>query len=140
MDTAKFYGATSSKPNLRYLQSAKDLVEASSSQDLEIVLLPPDSGDQPIESDEEGDDNVLDEDYFPQETAGEVEIHGGEFDEDEIDGNISKSSRWKKTENLSLSDVDPLTGQGDAHILQIKSGRKNQEAHTISDQMEPFSA
>ena len=56
-----------------------------------------------------GDDNVLDEDYFPQETAGEIEIHGGEFDEDEIDGNISKSSKWKKTENLSLRDVDPLT-------------------------------
>ena len=109
MDAAKFYGATSSKPNLRYLQSAKDVVEASSSRELEIVLLPPDCGDQPIESDEEGDDNVLDEEYVPQETAGEVEIHGGEFDEDEIDENISKSGKWKKTENLSLRDVDPLT-------------------------------
>ena len=105
MDTAMFH--QSYLPNLRYLQSAKDLVEASSSQDLEIVLLPPDSGDQPIESDEEGDDNVLDEDYFPQETAGEVEIHGGEFDEDEIDGNISKSGKWKKTEKLLQGKSDP---------------------------------
>ena len=89
MDAAKFYSVTSSKPNLGHLQSVKDVVEASSSQELEIVLFPPDSGDQHIESDEEGDDNVLDEDYFPQETAGEVEIHGGDFDEDGIDGNIS---------------------------------------------------
>ena len=72
-------------------------------------MLPPDSGEEPIESDEEGYDNVLDEDYFPQETACGAEIHGGELDKDEIDGNISKSFKRKKPEKLSLSDFDPLT-------------------------------
>ena len=84
------------------------MVETSSSQELEIVVLPPESGDQPIESDQEGDDNVLDEDYFPQEATGEVEIYGRELDEDEIDRNISKSGKWKKTEKLPLSIVDSL--------------------------------
>ena len=48
-------------------------------------------------------------DYFLQETVDEVEIHEGEFDEEEIDGNISKSGKWKNTENMSLSDVDHQT-------------------------------
>ena len=48
-------------------------------------------------------------DYFLQETVDEVEIHEGEFDEEEIDGNISKSGKWNKTGILSLSDAKPLT-------------------------------
>ena len=58
--TTKFYGATPSKPNHRILQSAKDVVEISSSNDIEIFSSLR-TLEQLIESEEEGG-NILDDD------------------------------------------------------------------------------
>ena len=54
-----FYGAGQSRPCIRFLASAKDIFESQESDDLEIVLLPPESANQGIESDEEGGNNIL---------------------------------------------------------------------------------
>ena len=58
---SSFYGAGWSRPRIRFLASAKDIVESQESDDFEIVLLPPESANQEIESDEEGSDNILNE-------------------------------------------------------------------------------
>ena len=107
MDSTKFYGGASSRPRHRFLASAKDVVEASNSDQLEIILLPPATGAQPIDSDEENDDGFLGEDYFPEETAGEVEIHGEESDDDDTQ-ETSEENRWRRSERLSLSEVEPV--------------------------------
>ena len=83
MKASSFYGAGRSRPRIRFLAFAKDIVESQESGDLEIVLLPPESTNQGIESDEEGSDNILNEECLPHEVSGEVEIHGEAF-EDEI--------------------------------------------------------
>ena len=79
MKASSFYGAGRSRPRIRFLASAKDIVESQESDDLEIVLLPPESTNQGIESDEEGSDNILNEECLPHEVSGEVEIHGEAF-------------------------------------------------------------
>ena len=61
-EKSTFYGSRSSRPNLWFLQSAKDAVDSSSSHELEIFLLTPDSGDKALKNDEDGDENELDED------------------------------------------------------------------------------
>ena len=83
MKASSFYGAGRSRSQIRFLASAKDIVESQESDDLEIVLLPPESANQGIESDEEGSDNISNEECLPDEVSGEVEIHGEAF-EDEI--------------------------------------------------------
>ena len=52
MKASSFYGAGRSRPRIRFLASAKDSVEFQKSDDLEIVLLSPESTNQGIESDE----------------------------------------------------------------------------------------
>ena len=79
MKASSFYGTGRSRPRIRFLASAKDVVESQESDDLEIVLLPPESTNRGIESDEEGSDNILNEECLPDEVSGEVEIHGEAF-------------------------------------------------------------
>ena len=67
------------------------------------MLLPPDSTNQGIKSDEEGSDNILNEECLPDEVSGEVEIHGEVF-EDEIAEKQSRHSVWRK----SLCDAKKL--------------------------------
>lgn len=107
MDISRFYGGASLRPRHRYLESAKECVEASNGENLEIVLLPPESGDQPCDSDEEYDDECLDEIGIPEETAGEVEIHGEEFEDRDFQ-ETREGIRWKKYEELSLTEVEPI--------------------------------
>ena len=107
MDISRFYGGASLRPRHRYLESAKECVEASNGENLEIVLLPPESGDQPCDSDEEYDDECLDEIGIPEETAGEVEIHGEEFEDRDFQ-ETREGIRWKKNEELSLTEVEPI--------------------------------
>ena len=71
---SSFYEAAWSRPRIRFLSSAKDIVESQESDDLEIVLLPPESTNQGIESDKKGSDNILNEKCLPDEVSGEVEI------------------------------------------------------------------
>ena len=78
-------------------------VESQESDDLEIVLLPPKSANQRIESDEEGSDNILNEKCLPDKVSGEVKIHGEAF-EDEITEKESRHSVWRKSDEVSLCD------------------------------------
>ena len=86
MKAISFYGAARPRPRIRFLASAKNIVESQESDDLEIVLLPPESADQGIDSDE-GNDNILNEKCLPDEIAGEVEVHVGDFEDEEVDTN-----------------------------------------------------
>ena len=45
MNAISFYGAARPRPRIRFLASAKDIVESQESDDLEIVLLFPESAD-----------------------------------------------------------------------------------------------
>ena len=67
MKASSFYGAGRSKPRIKFLASAIDIVESQESDDLEIVLLPTKSANQRIESDEEGSDDILNEECLPSE-------------------------------------------------------------------------
>ena len=49
--SVSFYG-WSSGPHLRYLKSVRDIVESCNNNDLEIVLLHPDTGHKSIDSDD----------------------------------------------------------------------------------------
>ena len=53
-----------SNPRIRFLASAKDIVESQEFDHLEMVLLPSESANQEIESDEEGSDNILNEEAY----------------------------------------------------------------------------
>ena len=108
MDMFACYGTCLSRSNLQFLQSAKDVVESSSSDELEIVFLHTDFRCKALEWNEDGDDNELEEDPIPKERAGEVEMHGTEFDEFEIKKKISEGVKLKKSENVYLGDVDLL--------------------------------
>ncbi|KAF5281922.1 hypothetical protein FQR65_LT14448 [Abscondita terminalis] len=103
MDPTIFYGARH-----KFLSSAIDAVTASTSTEtVDIVLLPPDSGNQPIDSDEdEGDDINLDKE-FPNDVPGEVEIHvETENDDDHVDEptqSITPLYTWKKSEEVAIN-------------------------------------
>ena len=107
MKVSSFYGAGRSRPRIRFLASAKDIVESQESDDLEIVLLSPKLANQGIESDEEGSDNILNEECLPDEVSGEVEIHGEAF-EDKITEKESRHSVWRKSDEISLRDAKKL--------------------------------
>ena len=102
-------GAGRSRPRIRLglLASAKDIVESQESDDLEIVLLPTESANHGIESDEEGSDNILNEKCLPDEVSGEVAIHGEAF-EDEITEKESSHRVWHKSDEVSLCDAKEL--------------------------------
>ena len=107
MKASSFYGAGRSRPRIRFLASAKDSVESQESDDLERVLLPPESTNQGIESDEYGSDNILNEECLPNEVSAEVEIHGEAF-EDEITEKESRHSHWRKSDEVSFCDAKEL--------------------------------
>ena len=107
MKASSFYGVGRSRPRIRFLASAKDIVESQASDDLEMVLLPPESANQRIESDEKGSDNILNEECLPDKVSGEVEIHGEAF-EDEITEKESRHSVWRKSDEVSLCDAKEL--------------------------------
>ena len=104
---SSFYEAAWSRPRVRFLASAKDIVESQESDDLKIVLLPPESTNQGIESNEKGSDNILNEKCLPDEVSGEVERHGEAF-EDKITEKESRHSVWRKSDEVSLCDAKEL--------------------------------
>ena len=73
-NVSTFYGAGRYWPQIKFLASAKDVVEFQESDDFEIVLLHSESANQGIESVEEGSDNILNEECLSDEISGEVEI------------------------------------------------------------------
>ncbi|CAB4060952.1 unnamed protein product [Lepeophtheirus salmonis] len=110
METKSFYG----KSRLRFLATARDLIEENAGHDLHRVVLPPELADQGNDSDEEWYDDILDNDYMPDEIAREVEIHredseeenNAEHGDDDVTNTISK--RWRKNEKHFLGELDAI--------------------------------
>ena len=76
-------------------------VETCNSNICHIVILLSTSCEQEV-SDEEDDNGVLNQDYRPDEVAGEVEIH--DISTESEDCIITDASpRWRKKEHLSLA-------------------------------------
>ena len=71
------------------------------------MLLPPESTNQGIGSNEKGSDNILNEKCLPDEVSGEVERHGEAF-EDKITEKESRHSVWRKSDEVSLCDAKEL--------------------------------
>ena len=127
MKASSFYGAGRSRPPIKFLASAKDIVESQESDDLEIVLLPSESANQESESDEEGSDNILNEECLPNEVFGEVEIHGEAF-EDEITEKESRHSVWRKSDEISLCDAKELQK---SHGVMIHGGESMYQTFSL---------
>ena len=70
--------STSAVSRFHFLDDARNSVEHTNCEQLDIVILPPTDGDQNIASDEEGDEDILDQECLPDEVAGEVEVHNNE--------------------------------------------------------------
>ena len=120
MNAISFYGAARPRPRIRFLASAKDIVESQESDDLEIVLLPPELANQGIDSDEEGNDNILNEECLPDEIAGEVEVHGGDFEDEEVDTN-PRRILWRKNDNVTLGNPEKVQKSNEVFIHGGKS-------------------
>jgi len=69
-----------------------------------IVLLPPESANQEIESDDEEGSDILNEECLPNEVSGEVEIHGEAF-ENKITEKESRNNVWRISDEVSLFDA-----------------------------------
>ena len=95
MDSVQFYGSRTT--SRRFLHSAFDEVAENSSRNIDIVILPPETGDS-VESDEDegNDEDGLDDEYMPADVPGEVEIHMELDDsaEDSIDDQPTVE-RWR---------------------------------------------
>ena len=120
MNAISFYGAARPRPRIRFLASSKDIVESQESDDLEIVLLSPESADQGIDSDEEGNDNILNEECLPDEIAGEVEVHGGDFEDEEVDTN-PRRILWCKSDDVTLGNPEEVQKSNEVFIHGGKS-------------------
>ena len=120
MKASSFYGAGRSRPRIRILTSAKDIVESQESDDLEIVLLPPELANQGIESDEKGSNNILNKEWLLDEVSGEVEIHGKAF-EDEITEKESRHSVWRKVMKYEVHSISFQTFFVQAFIIAVNS-------------------
>ena len=120
MNAISLYGAARPRPRIRFLASAKDIVESQESDDLEIVLLPPESVDQGIDNDEEGNDNILNEECLPDEIAGEVEVHGGDFEDEEVDTN-PRRILWRKSDDVTLGNPEEVQKSNEGFIHGGKS-------------------
>jgi hypothetical protein len=111
--------STPAVSRFRFLDSARNAIEQSNSEQLDIVLLPPTDGDQNTASDEEGDDDILDQDCLPDEVAGEVELHNDEEPNCGTENSINHqdSKRWRKNENVSLDShtILPSSKAGEDH-------------------------
>ena len=84
------------------------------------MLLPPESADQGIDSDEEGNDNILNEECLPDEIAGEVEVHGGDFEDEEVDTN-PRRILWRKSDDVTLGNPEEVQKSNEVFIHGGKS-------------------
>ncbi|XP_066983803.1 piggyBac transposable element-derived protein 2-like [Macrobrachium rosenbergii] len=97
----------------RFLRDAAEIVTQSNSEDIDIVILPPSTGDQPADSDEENEDDALDREGRPDEIGGEPEVHENEDEEVE---NFREIGRWHRRENLSFDLHSLPAGDCEAHL------------------------
>ncbi|XP_066967098.1 piggyBac transposable element-derived protein 2-like [Macrobrachium rosenbergii] len=113
MESKSFYGANTPRMHYRFLRDAAEVVTQSNSEDIDIVILPPSTGDQPANSDEENEDDALDRECMPDEISGELEVHENEDEEVE---NFREKGRWRKRENLSFDLHSVPAGDCEAHL------------------------
>ena len=119
MDATSFYGKKILRH--RFLQSALEKAETIHSDDLDIVILPPQAAHNDSDEDEGTEEDCLDEDYLPTDVPGEIEIHhdelNNEAEEDMSDEN--SVSRWRKNESLTIpmhSNLPSLNGKMKEHL------------------------
>ncbi|XP_042218742.1 piggyBac transposable element-derived protein 3-like [Homarus americanus] len=118
-DTTSSNNSGGLRRRYRFLRDATEAVTQSNSEDVDIVILPPSTGDQAIESDEETEDDALDQDYVPEEVSGELEVHDNTAeDEEESNGNIEAGARgrWRKKENVSFGPHSIPPSVTDVHL------------------------
>ena len=100
------FSSKSSVSRYQYLRDAQEAASNSQSNDISIVILPPQAGNQDIDSDEENDDDVLDKDYMPEEVSGELELHIeselSDSEEEQCISMPSKERKWRKREEMPL--------------------------------------
>lgn len=95
VDIVSFYGSHPSRQNERFVTSSEACERAKEdrSRVRNVVVLPPDSGDQEVDSDVEDANDVMSSDEEVFEPAGEVEVDDSEdSDDDEVEP-PAKSSR-----------------------------------------------
>ncbi|XP_045135445.1 piggyBac transposable element-derived protein 3-like [Portunus trituberculatus] len=94
------------------VREACDRAEEDGSRVRNVVVLPPESGDQDVESDVEDATSVMSSDEEAFEPAGEVEVDDTDDSEDGLEEPPSKSSRatgWKKKSEFRRNlCYDPL--------------------------------
>ena len=84
------------------------------------MLLSPESADQGIDSDEEGNDKILNKKCLPDEIAGEVEVHGGDFEDEEVDIN-PRRILWRKSDDVTLGNPEEVQKSNEVFIHGGKS-------------------
>ena len=98
----------------KFLGSALDDVDAAPAGSAEILILPPDDGDRNIPSDEEDELEEIENDTFPKDVPGELEVLIN-IDEDtsEFDDPLACSTRWRKKDNLNMKKhtIKPLPSE-----------------------------
>ena len=94
--------------------SALDDVDAAPAGSAEIVILPPDDGDRNIPSDEEDELEEIENDTFPKDVPGELEVLI-DIDEytSEFDDPLICSTRWRKKDDLNMKKhtIKPLPSE-----------------------------
>lgn len=102
-----------------------DEMEASSSQDIvDIVILPPNSGDQNIPSGgkQDDDEEILDVDRLLQNVPGEVTVHYNDLElseEENEEPTAGNSQQGRRTEEVS-QELGELVKVGDEKLEQRK--------------------
>ena len=116
MDTSTFYKKRQQPQRFLALSDAVNYIASCSTQKVQdLVVIPPDSGDRDIASDEEdANDEQLDVDDMPGEVAGELEVQVSSSDSD-TDVEVEEKSEpkrkrmrggmWKKTEDRELQEL-----------------------------------
>ena len=96
-----FYGSHPSRQNERFVtfREACERAEEDRSRVRNVVVLPPDSGDQEVDSDVEDANDVMSSDEEVFEPAGELEVDDSEdSDDDEVEppAKSSRTTGWRK--------------------------------------------
>ena len=110
------------------VEAVDEVLSASTSHVSDIVIIPPESGDRDVDSDEEcSNEEQLDQTSLPSDVAGELEVHHHDSDDDESELPSSKrpkkldtsTPKWKKSEKVALpGSPSQLPKVGEEHITK----------------------
>lgn len=108
VSTTSFYGPDPGRRRFRFLSTAFENVARSSSNDLNVVIIPP-AADNPEISDGDEEDENLDDIDRPNEVPGDIEVHGDTEESSSDEEEYSGVPRWRKSQRLSLGAHNPPT-------------------------------